>query len=140
MIQPKVCIFGGTFTSEQVKELKQHCTPIFRLSKQQSTLKEIIRQQRPDVFITIGPESDFPVFNDVSPQERIRWVPYASVSDLMDEKTLLINIMTHAVIEIRDNMPTRKVSVFTTSYNSEKYIHRSRIIQYNNIRGYTIRC
>lgn len=125
MIQPFVFIFGGNFTTKQVKRLKEVCTPTLRRAKDIATLNEIIRLHRPQVFITIGADQrNFPNLFNAPLAERTRWMHYRSTEEFMSKLDLLVNIFVNSVIRIRDEQTSETVSAFTTSYNSKKFINR----------------
>lgn len=124
MIQPFVIIFGGNFTLKQIEAIKKVCTPTFQRANQEANLFELIRVHRPQVWATVGgKQQDFPTLFSAPEKERYRWMHYNSVDDFMKSLKLLVNVFVHGVISLR-SLTREKVSVFTTSYNSKKYIHR----------------
>ena len=124
MIQPFVIIFGGNFTLKQIQKIKEVCTPTFQRANQQDNIVELIRLHRPQCWATIGgKQTDFPALFNAPEKERYRWMHYDSVSDFMKSLDLLVNVFVHSVIAIR-GLAKEKVSAFTTSYNSKKFIHR----------------
>lgn len=124
MIQPFVIIFGGNFTVKQINAIKKVCTPIFQRANQQDNLRELIRIHRPQVWATVGgKQQDYPALFRGAEKERYRWMHYNSVEDFMKSLSMLVNVFVNSVIAIR-GLTREKVSVFTTSYNSKKYINR----------------
>lgn len=125
MIQPFVFIFGGTFTVKQIEKIKKSCTPTFKRANQIRDLDEIIRVHRPQCWVTIGAnQTEFPTLFHASEQERTRWMHYESAEAFVQRLPLLVNVFVNAVFAIRDNIKGEKVSAFTSSYNSKKYIQR----------------
>lgn len=125
MIQPIIVIFGGTFTAKQIEKIKKVCTPTFKRAADERHLLEIIRTQRPQCWATVGAsQTDFPSLFTAAEEERVRWMHYTSAEQFVERLPLLVNVFVNSVLTIRDELRGEKVSAFTTSYNSKKYIHR----------------
>lgn len=121
MKQPFVCFFGGEFSDIQKNKIAETSTPYFYQNDTQ--LAKIIKEIRPHVFVTVGDKfENFKRLMALPLRERQRWIHYDNVSIVMNS----LGRIYHCFVDhsIRYHNDSELVSIFTTSYNSGKYIER----------------
>ena len=124
MIQPKVAIFGGEFTEEQIEELKKHTEPHFY--PDDTYVFQVLTFVQPDILVSIseGGNAAFPKMCQMHIIDKNRWLHYPNVKCLFDEGRLngfYFCFINDAVTSLVDKS---LISIFTTSYKSRHYIQR----------------
>jgi len=124
MLQPRVCIFGGSFDEKQIEELKKHIEPHFY--PDDTYIFQAITFIQPDIMVSIGTKGvgEFPKMCRMNIIDKNRWLHFNKSSDIVGGHGAAA--MRHCFVnDAATSLVNHKlISVFTTSYKSRHYIQR----------------
>lgn len=131
---PVVCIFGvENISLESLGPVPQFETQAMdcRCYLTDDNLYEILAKDRPNVIVTFGQQTDFPLLVSAPFDVRKRWVNYEDTKNLAEKGRGAFHCFLHSALEKRTAFPL--VTVFTPAYKTGDKIRRP----YESLRAQT---